>query len=202
MRKSENSGLPLFFNYEEYKVDAGYEFIQDFYLSWILRCADEKYKMINPKLHEYAKLTVFSLIYGFNNNDGYTVDKEMSDDFRVTNVKTKRQWERIDLIAELVVEENTLVKKYVLSIENKWYTYIGRDQLEKSRISIEKKYINFEIICLVIFCDNEMLKKDPSQKQKCKDNGYKFLSIGDIRQITKMEIGEVTNNALFDEYWF
>jgi len=201
MRKSENSGLPLFFNYQEFPVDAGYEFIQDFHLSWIIRCADDKFKMINSLLHEYAKRTVFSLINGFNNEVGFIIDKEMSNDFRISNIKTKRQWERIDLIAELEVEENSLSKKYVLNIENKWYTKISRDQLAIAKMKVERVYGNCEIINLVIFCDDYIIKNS-NQKQLCKNSGYKYLTIEDIKDLTKMKKGEVTNNFLFDEYWF
>jgi hypothetical protein len=45
MNKSETSNLPKFDNYqEECPCDYGYEVIQDFFLSWTLRCAEDKYK--------------------------------------------------------------------------------------------------------------------------------------------------------------
>ena len=39
---SSRLALPTFFNYSEEKTDNGYETMQDFFLSWIFRCSDEK----------------------------------------------------------------------------------------------------------------------------------------------------------------
>ena len=44
--------LPKFFNYdEEGRTDNGYETIQDFFLSWTLRCSNLKYQKDNYLLH-------------------------------------------------------------------------------------------------------------------------------------------------------
>lgn len=40
--------LPSFFNYKEENADHGYETMQDFFLSWTIRCANEIYKNENP----------------------------------------------------------------------------------------------------------------------------------------------------------
>lgn len=196
-----NSGLPLFFNYKEDTVDLGYENLQDFFLSWTLRCADEKYKNTNPKLHEYARHAVFSLIHGKNEDDMYRLDAKISDDFRVKSIKTMRQVRRIDLIAEIKVEENSELTKYVFNIENKWYTPISNGQLESAKKAIREKYDEqYKIIDFVIYCDEEIIGKDPNERKKCSDNKYKYLTICDIKDYSNMK--EPTGNALFDEYWF
>lgn len=209
MNKSEK--LPLFFNYKEEDTDNGYETIQDFYLSWMLRCAEDKYKDQNSKLHEYARHTVFLLIYGDNDKDDkdiYKVKKEnmeLYDDFLVLNVKTKRQFKKIDLIAELDIQDKSGEKKYVLNIEDKWYSKPSDYQLTNSIKVTRKEYGNNETIFidLVIFGDYEIIKNQ-EVKQICKDNGFRFLTICDIKEEFKMSKKEAvtTGNALFDEYWF
>ncbi|WHT39540.1 hypothetical protein QNH98_02230 [Myroides sp. mNGS23_01] len=47
--------LPKFFDYDQDKVDAGYEALHDFFLSWTLRCASKEYISINFKVQQYAK---------------------------------------------------------------------------------------------------------------------------------------------------
>ncbi|MBK8330146.1 MAG: PD-(D/E)XK nuclease family protein [Bacteroidetes bacterium] len=197
-----NVELPEFYKYTEEdgrKVDCGFEAIQDFNLRWILQCAEDRYQITNRILYEYANLTAFFLIHGFNQEDGqYSLNRILSEDFKISHVKTRRQFNGIDLIAEVNVLENSLSKKYVLNIENKWYTKIPDGQLEYYRNEIEKEYNSDEtIINLCIFCDHENL--DEVQKQRCQNNNYKFLAISDIQELMK---NGKTNNALFDEYWF
>ena len=196
--------LPEFYQYKNedgWKVDSGFETIQDFNLSWILRCADDKYKRVNLQLHKYAKRIVFLLIHGINKDGNeYILNKVMRDEFKVTKVRIKRQFHRIDLVAEINTEEDSITEKYVLSIENKWYQPIKEGQLEGYKKVLEEEIDCREnkIINLCIFCD----EKDENQKQRCRDNQYKFLTIGDIHIIAKMEEEGKTGNALFDEYWF
>lgn len=202
MLNNKTTGLPIFFNYKEENTDNGYETIQDFFLSWTLRCADKRYRNNNFILNEYARRMVHALIYGENSeNGGYILAKEISDDFRVLKVKTKRQWNQVDLLAEVDVEEQLIKSKYVLNIENKWYSSIKDGQLEKSKRFVSCKYADkAKIASLVIFCDYE--KIDEETQNICKENGYKLLAITDIQEITKMKGGKETGNDLYDEFWF
>lgn len=203
MGTTKTLGLPPFFNYKEENTDDGYESIQDFYLSWTLRCADEKYKNKNIKLHEYARNVVFSLIYGRNNNENrFIIDKEIGNDFQVINVKTKRQFKKIDLIAEIEIKENSDSIKYILNIENKFYSRINDSQLQNSSEIVENEYGNkgYKIIHLVIFCDYTNLNEEV--KRQCEKNNFSVLTIEDIKEFAGMEKGTETGNALFDEYWF
>lgn len=203
MSQSEISGLPPFFSREE-GTNAS-EALQDFYLSWTLRCADVKYKEQNRILYEYARKTVFLLIHGVNvnNNDDFVFNKEIGPDDYVINVKTMRQRHKIDLIAEIETIENSEPKKYVLNIENKMYGNISENQLKNYDTKIKDLYANkgFEIRNLVIFCDEEGCWPDPVQRQRCIDNNYKLLTLGDIQVQTKMRDGAKTGNYMFDEFW-
>lgn len=200
---SQIQSLPKFFNYREEGPDSGYETIQDFYLSWMLRCSEDKYHDINPKLHQYARIAVFMLIYGYNASDGYILGDGVSDDFRIKRVITRRQFKRIDLVAEIEIELKSSHQKFVLNIENKWYTKVRDSQLKSSREEIEKEYSGkgFEIMNFVIFLDNCIIARSPLQKELADKNNYKLLTIGDIQRVTGMSQNGETGNYMFDEFW-
>jgi len=196
MNDTKTKSLPVFLNYKEEGTDSGYETIQDFMLSWLLRGAMNQYK--DSQLYEYSRAIAFLLINGENVNKEYVLKVNIPDQFEVTDVKTYRQWNKIDLIAEIDTIENNTPKKYVLNIENKWYSKIRVGQLEYSKAKIQDFYANDRIIInLVIFCDYEVI--DDTQIEICKENGYKYLTICDIKDIAK--INRPTNNYLFDSYW-
>jgi hypothetical protein len=196
--------LPKFFNYNEEETDNGYETIQDFYLSWTIRCAMEEYKSVNYELNKYAKHIVFALVFGVNNKQ---IDYEIKnyEEIKIINVKTIRQLGYIDLLAKITIEKESEVKTYILNIENKWYSNIREKQLGNSKINA-KKYsdklnTNVEIINLVIYRDYEIVKYEKT-KQECINNDYKCLTIEDLKIYANIKNGKITNNALFDEYWF
>lgn len=89
--KQRTNKLPLFFNYNEEKTDNGYESIQDFFISWTLRCAAEEYKAENPLLNLYSTRIVYALIFGYTDNNGLNIDRKEIQDFEVINVVTKLQ---------------------------------------------------------------------------------------------------------------
>lgn len=183
--------LPSFFkSKDENKLDLGYENLQDFFLSWTLRCAEENYKSVNQILHDYAKKILFKLIFD-NPNVNYFVKE----------VKAWRQVNQIDLLLEVyLLDNNNIPQNYVLNIENKWYTNISDTQLVKYSEYIESEYKerDFVVKNIVIFCDSEKLK-DGSNLQKAMISNYSVTTVEDLKEV----IGEVkTDNYLFDEYWF
>jgi len=183
--------LPSFFkSKDENKLDLGYENLQDFFLSWTLRCAEENYKSVNQILHDYAKKILFKLIFD-NPNANYFVKE----------VKAWRQVNQIDLLLEVyLLDSNNIPQNYVLNIENKWYTNISDTQLVKYSEYIESEYKerDFVVKNIVIFCDSEKLK-DGSNLQKAMISNYSVTTVEDLKEV----IGEVkTDNYLFDEYWF
>ena len=183
--------LPSFFkSKDENKLDLGYENLQDFFLSWTLRCAEENYKSVNQILHDYAKKILFKLIFD-NPNANYFVKE----------VKAWRQVNQIDLLLEVyLLDSNNIPQNYVLNIENKWYTNISDTQLVKYSEYIESEYKDRDFVVknIVIFCDSEKLK-DGSNLQKAMISNYSVTTVEDLKEV----IGEVkTDNYLFDEYWF
>ncbi|GGB22886.1 PD-(D/E)XK nuclease family protein [Puia dinghuensis] len=192
--------LPIFFNYdEEGPTDNGYEAMQDFFLSWTLRCAEDKYRNANVRVHEYAKKAVFLLLYGHNRKDSFALDKKISENFKVTRVETKRQNGGVDLIALITIDDNNLQpKKFALNIENKWYSPLKEHQLEKGKTHVESTFPDYQVVNLFITCD-DCRKNYEQEKRWCRDNQYKFLTISDIADIAEMN---ETGNDLFDAYWF
>lgn len=190
--------LPHFFNYKEERADHGYETMQDFFLSWTIRCSNESYKNTNPILYEYARRIVFGLIYGENENGNYILKKEINNDFKVTSVKTKRQYKNIDLLVAL---EISFSEKVLLNIENKWYSKLDPNQLEKYNNFVKNEYPSSKISNLYITCD-DCRKNYEEEKKNCITNNYKFLTIEHLFRIAGMDTGGKTTNYLFDEYWF
>ena len=183
--------LPSFFkSKDENKLDLGYENLQDFFLSWTLRCAEENYNSVNPILQDYAKKILFKLIFD-NPNANYFVKE----------VKAWRQVNQIDLLLEVyLLDNNNISHNYVLNIENKWYTNISDTQLIKYSEYIKSEYSNSDFIVknIVIFCDSEKLK-DGLNIQKAMISNYSITTVEDLKDV----IGKLkTENHLFDEYWF
>jgi hypothetical protein len=203
MKKSE---LPSFFNYnidDEFLIDNGLETLQDFFLSWTLRCSEEKYQDINPTLYKYSRKAVYGLLFGINNEKGeFVINSKIDESFKVLKVLTRRQWKKIDLLLELTVVINSEKKHYILNIENKWYANLGEQQLKTYKNFVEEKFglDRYEIINLFITIDT-CRKNYENEKKNCKENNYKFLTVGDIKKC--METKDiVTGNDIFDEYWF
>lgn len=194
--------LPKFDNYqEEGPTDNGYESLQDFFLSWTIRCSANEYREVNKKLQEYARRIVFIMIFGNNNSDSYKIENEIPDEFKVLEVKTKRQLGEIDLLAEIQVIYKSENKKYLLNIENKWYSGLRAGQLKKYRNYTLKHFPEYEIVNLLITCD-ECRKNYEIEKTECRKNNYKYLTLEHLSILSNMEKIGQTNNDLFDEYWF
>jgi len=76
------TNLPIFFNYKEENADSGYETIQDLFLSWTLRCAEENNENSEyHNLNEYSKRVLLNLIFG----------DEVPKSILIKSVKTKRR---------------------------------------------------------------------------------------------------------------
>lgn len=197
--------LPPFFNYKDDPVDYGYEALQDFYLSWTCRCAQDKYSSEeNKALHLQAKTLVYLLIHGYNKGEKFVIDddyeNQIKTNFNIQLVSTKKQLFRTDLIVEVLAIENNEEKKHVLNIENKWYARPGEYQLSNAAEAIAQYYKNqaVQIQNLLIYCDNTIINSSPAIRENCKNNNYKLLSIEDLQPL----MAKVpTGNYMFDEYW-
>ena len=161
--------LPKFFNYKEDKVDAGYEALHDFFLSWTLRCAAENYAEVDKKVQRYAKRILLKLLnlQGFNDN-------------KVVKVVTKKQAGHIDLLVEVMIANHLNKSKlYVLNIENKWYTKVSETQLVKYVDILKHTYesATTEIVNVVLFPDYEKVEES---RAICEASAYRILTFEEL----------------------
>lgn len=180
--------LPKFFDYDQDKVDAGYEALHDFFLSWTLRCASEEYTSVNFKVQQYAKKIILHLLK-LNDSPPLTID----------NVMTKKQTNHIDLLVEVTITDALNERKlYVLNIENKWYTPVSKTQLVKYDAILKQKYhnTNAEIVNIVLFPDYEKIEES---RALCEASAYTIEVFEDLKEL--LTDGK-TGNDLFDEFWF
>lgn len=200
----EVNSLPIFLNYEEEgKVDQGCEALQDFFVSWTLRCAMEKFRKDNFLLNSYSKNILLALLFGYNKDDEYYYKNNDSDTIQVNSVKTKRQLYGIDLIAEIEIDNNGKIEHYVLSIENKWYANLRLNQLEKYSETLKAKHdlANKTLVQVLLYCDSTIHGKDKTIGDRCVNSDYKCTDIEQIKALIGMDRG-LTMNYMFDEYWF
>ena len=207
---NKNSDLPSFFHHTEKELnkDKGQETLQDFFLGWTIHCASDRFKESNPQIQELARRVLFTIIYGFNDNEkgSFVLSREISESFKVTSVKSHREYKYVDLLFFIDAEEAGVHKKYVIAIEDKYYTRISNGQLARCRQIVEEEFSQpeSELIFAVVFCDDEIIRKEPVELDKCRKDGFKLLSICDIQQLAGFndEGCELTGNHLFDEFWF
>lgn len=183
--------LPSFFkSKDENKLDLGYENLQDFFVSWTLRCAEESMKSVDPLIQKYSKRILLKLLFD---------DPEL--DYKVKEVKAWRQVNQIDLLLEVfLLDKSNNEVKYVVVIENKWYTNVSKNQLVKYSNYINSKYNNtdFQIKKIVLYCDSEKIKL-PENVRLTEESDFKATTIEHLKE-TLDELK--TGNYMFDEYWF
>jgi hypothetical protein len=185
------NNIPRFF--EDNSENKDHEIMLDYFLGWTLRCAHKDNSAI--KVKEASRNILSYLLYG-----------ELRD-FTVESVKTWKQWNKIDLCAEVVIQtENIGECKFAILFENKMYTHLHHDQLRRykdifdehynninnNKTQYEKKY--FFLTCHYRECD---FSHDFEVARDCK---YVPLSFGWLK--SQSLLVEETGNDLFDEFWF
>jgi len=184
---------PSFF-YDDSKKDEA-EILLDFYLSFTLRCAVE-HPNVNPLVREYSKRVLLFLI-----------QKELKTEFHskaiIKSVRTKKQIERIDLIAEIELELDYEKKYYALIFENKLYTKSHSNQINKYKSIAENYYNNhsekskYKRIYLYATCLEDVPEEDI---QACNEADFRYLTFQEIRDSLGSDAR--TGDTLFDEFWF
>lgn len=176
---------PCFFKdeSESYK----FEETIDYFLSWTLRCADEKYTD-NLLLNKYSKMILSKLLYD---------DESRLENKIVQNVQTWKQWANIDLCVHFTIDN----QNYALIIENKMYSSIREGQLEKYMAIANNFYKNkpeFKTTFVFIRPDYEHETKF-NEKGIVEKAEYKYYNLAQLQDILP---SEVTGNNIFDEFWF
>lgn len=165
-----------------------YEEMIDFFLSWTIRCADDAYKETHIKIFENARR-----VLNFLMDDIYFNQQNMLS-VSVTDIKVWKQYWNIDLWVELVIDN----KKHVIIIENKMYSKLTCEQLNKYRQWVDEFYQKKQesniLHFVVIRPDYEHQETDANV---IKNSKYKYTNLDEIK-------GGLyhTDHPLFDEFWF
>ena len=176
--------------------DVSKEVLIDFFLSWTLRCSiDENQLDISEKVQKYSKCILHFFLKE-------KLGDIAIDNYKVLEVETVKQWKQIDLLCALKLElKGKEIKWFVLTFENKMYTKLHGNQLERYKNAIYERYSDESIEKLFIYLTNQM-EIPPEDDIQCKNNGYRALSLWEIAEHLKNDHPDHSGNALFDEFWY
>tara|TARA_R110000765_G_scaffold103130_1_gene192365 strand:- start:883 stop:1461 length:579 start_codon:yes stop_codon:yes gene_type:complete len=156
----------------------------DFFISWTIRCADEIHQKNNKKVHENSR-KILSKLLGFEN----------ADLLRFSDIKVRKQHRNIDLWVELKLND----QEYALIIENKMYSAINHNQLNRVMKLVEHHYLEEPtriIEYALLRLDYELEKQDEPLVIVTDFNFYNLVQLAEYIDANK------TGNQLFDEFWF
>ena len=156
----------------------------DFFMSWTIRCADVLHQNRSTKVYTSARSILAKLLHF-----------EYADGLLFSNIQVWKQHKNMDLWIELKVNEQA----YALIIENKMYSEIHTNQLNRYQKIVEEHYKNetSRIIEYVLLRpDYELDKQDQP-----------FVVVSDFHAINLEQLADSleykkTGNDLFDEFWF
>ena len=188
-----------FFMHDDSYSNQGYEHMLDFQMSWILRVAASKERSQNNFILYKRCFDVLMKL----------IEKSPNDKVEVISVNVWKQWKRIDVLANVMIKCNDKEERHLIVIENKAYTKIHNDQLNRYEKIINKEYGNdnfqrdfikhFWVITLSGL--NESGEYDNNYwilKSMC-DSAYadwKLLSFDDV-----MDDDTPTGSEHFDDFW-
>ena len=188
-------GLSSLFMNDESEGDHSKEAMLDYQLSYLLRLANTSEFGDRLARHTLMKLIEETPIlnpYGYVRN------------LNIESGAVWKQWQHIDLIAEVSADCGAGVKKHVIVIENKAYTCIHDNQLNRYKQIVEDYYHEQEVIIhywVITFYDNDSDGFESIAKQ-CEESGcWKCLSFEDVVDLTDEERQEGTHNEIIDEFW-
>lgn len=180
---------------DSWRSNHGYEAMLDFQMSWLMRLAAEKnIKKGIERLHKISQEVLLRLI-----------EMDGAKDVKIENVEVWRQWEKIDVTAEVEINNNGMTEHHLIVLEDKAYTMIHDNQLERYSETVNAYYsgrhkkqykIHFWVIT---FYDAESKYWDIL---KCECGKYKWnlLSFYDVIGWKEGEF-EDTESDLFNEFW-
>ena len=185
----------LFMN-DDSEGNHGKETMLDYQLSYLLRLANT-----SESGFELAQRVLMKLMDGIPHIDSYG----WIDNLDVMDVKVWKQWQRIDLIAEVEADYGNGMKSHVIVIENKAYTNIHDDQLSRYSEIVEDYYKDKDVLIhywVVTFFDDDTDEYEVIANQ-CKEakGRWKILSFDELVDLTEEEKQSGTNNDILDEFW-
>jgi len=153
------------------------ELNQDAFITWLLQWAEPKFKEIDEKLNLCAQDFVKTLI-----------SKQYDNITEITKIRAGRQWENIDIWAEINNE-------YLLIIEDKTFTQQHSNQLETYKENAENwcKEKNFKLVCVYLKTGSEPISNQKIVEQK----GFKVFARKDFLELLNNH-NDINNNIFVD----
>lgn len=178
--------------------DGHAEPIMDYIISWCLRWAMQDYANTKSILYNYCKRMLCILLKENN-----------VDTISFTDVKTWKQYYKIDLWVEAILLKNNIEEKHAILIENKYYTPLHltkdddgqyKNQLEVYRKKFDKYYKeqskDWETHYALITCIDRNDEKF-SQYEEAYNYGYEIYSFYELLD----GHSEETESDIFNEFW-
>lgn len=160
-----------------------YEETIDFCMSWTIRCADVKHQQANKKVYDSARRILAKL-----------VQIEHGDGLLFSKIEVWKKHKNIDIWVELMLNDKTY---YALIIENKMYSEIHSNQLNRYQKIAENHYKNDpeRIIKYVLLRPDYELDEQDQKLNIVSD--FHYLNLEELAD--SLEKGK-TGNHLFAEY--
>lgn len=180
------------FMQDSWRSNHGYEAMLDFQMSWLMRLAAEK-SFKQERLHKISRQVLLRLI-----------EEKGDRDVEVERVEVWRQWNSIDVRAEVDLVVSRKKEKHVVIIEDKAYTMIHDNQLERYKENVEEHYHNGEQIhywVITFFNEEDNKNKYEALKQDCYNAKWGLLSFYEVIGWEDGENFEDTESDLFNEFW-
>lgn len=174
---------------------AGREAMLDYELSWVLRMAADA--NCPPRLKHQCRHILFELL-----------NKDDRPDIEIAAVHVWKQWQNIDVIADIYLVENGVKTLHVLLIEDKAYSQMRENQRDEYPVRVKEAYSTYgkykdyrdyilHQVLVTCFDSEEQGYKDLLESVN-KGEGWTIKSIGDLPDLT---VDEMTESDLFNEFW-
>ena len=193
--------LQSMFMNDESEGDHGKEAMLDYQLSYLFRLASTYDTGFG--LGQRTLIKLIEKEYQLNEID-------YIDNVNFISVKVWKQWQKIDLIAEVEIDfglgdNNNNIEHHVIVVENKAYTGIHDDQLSRYNQTIEDWYKDKDVkihYWVVTFYDNDTKEFEAISNQCHEAKGqWKCISFEDVVDLTDDEKIYGTGNNIIDEFW-
>ena len=176
--------------------DGKAEIVMDYIMSYSLRMATNDHLKKEPKLCQYCRYMLGALL-------GIAI----TDDTNVKSVKVWREWRYIDLCVEVIIEDGENEQKYALLVENKYYTLLHDNQLNRYKEIFDEYYDTKEwkrVYKMVTCHEKENIDKYYGQ-ELAKSQEFKALNFYELLPkeylLKDKKTYEDTENDIFNEFW-
>lgn len=164
------------------------ETMLDYILSWTIRRASVIYATEKPQLYKYCREILFNLL-GIKDYEH----------IKVQSVETWKQWNYIDLHANVELEYDGQTEHHAILIENKAYTSVHDNQLMRYKQIFEETYSNTPFQAYLNFVLVTCFDNPPECLiQACKESDFRCLPLLDLFSNEQKEESE---SDLFNEFW-